>query len=118
MAGNRDQDRQFPQRDSRTMTKSSDGSNLFAASLMIEELVRHGVRLFCLSPGSRSTPLTVAAARHPLAQTVVHYDERGAAFYALGCARGRGQPVAVICTSGTAAANCLPAVVEASTDMV
>ena len=85
---------------------------------MIEELVRNGVSSFCISPGSRSTPLAAAAARHPGARTVVHYDERGASFFALGQARGSGRPAVMICTSGTAVANCLPAVVEASMDMI
>jgi len=88
------------------------------ASLIIEELVRNGVTYFCISPGSRSTPLTVAAARHPETRCFVCYDERGAAFHALGYARGAGKPAALICTSGTAAANYYPAVIEASKDFV
>lgn len=100
------------------MTLDNANANSFAASLMIEELVRNGVSSFCISPGSRSTPLAAAAARHPGAKTMVHYDERGACFFALGQARGSGQPAVMICTSGTAVANCLPAVVEASMDMI
>jgi 2-succinyl-5-enolpyruvyl-6-hydroxy-3-cyclohexene-1-carboxylate synthase len=91
-------------------------ANLLAAQLMIEELRRHGVSYFCLCPGSRSTPLAVALALETRVAGVVHYDERGAAFHALGYTRATGQPAAVITTSGTAAANLFPAVVEASMD--
>lgn len=87
-------------------------------TLVVEELVRAGVTCFCICSGSRSTPLTLAAANNKRAITVVHFDERGAAFYALGYARATGIPAAVICTSGTAAANLIPAVVEASVDNV
>jgi len=70
------------------------------------------VTRFVIAPGSRSTPLAVAAFRNPKASIMVHFDERGAAFFALGCALA-GNPAAVICTSGTAVANCAPAVAEA-----
>ncbi|UCC45003.1 MAG: 2-succinyl-5-enolpyruvyl-6-hydroxy-3-cyclohexene-1-carboxylic-acid synthase [Candidatus Zixiibacteriota bacterium] len=98
------------------MTPDLSNYNTFATSLMIEELVRLGVTFFAISPGFRNAPLTVAAARHPKTQKVVHFDERGAAFLALGHARATGRPAAVICTSGTAVANYFPAVVEASQD--
>lgn len=81
--------------------------------LIVNELVRNNVTLFCISPGSRSAPLTVAAAEHPSTETIICLDERGAAFYALGYTRATGRPAALICTSGTAAANYFPAVVEA-----
>lgn len=71
-----------------------------------------------MAPGSRSTPLVAAIARHPKAQAVVHYDERGSAFLALGYGRATGRPAAWITTSGTAVANGFPAVVEASQDEV
>lgn len=90
--------------------------NTFWAELIIEELVRCGVDYFCISPGSRSTPLVVAAARNDRARTIICYDERGAAFHAVGYARACGKPAAVITTSGTAVANLLPAIVEASND--
>ncbi len=86
--------------------------------LLVEELVRNGVTTFFVAPGSRSTPLTVAAARHSGAQTVLHVDERGNAFAALGYGRATQTPAAWITTSGTAVANGLPAVVEASVDGV
>ena len=86
------------------------------SALIIEELVRHGIRRFCISPGSRSTPLTAAAARHPETVCKIFPDERAAAFFALGYARGTRKPAVLICTSGTAVANYFPAVVEASLD--
>ncbi len=88
--------------------------NALWAGLMVEELTRAGVELFCIAPGSRSSPLTVAAASHPRARTVVHYDERGLAFFALGYTSATKKPAALICSSGTAAANFLPAVIETS----
>ena len=54
------------------------------ATLLIEELVRNGIDTFCVAPGSRSTPLVVAVARHTRVRSIVHYDERGAAFHAWG----------------------------------
>ncbi|MGV3526348.1 MAG: 2-succinyl-5-enolpyruvyl-6-hydroxy-3-cyclohexene-1-carboxylic-acid synthase [Candidatus Sericytochromatia bacterium] len=92
--------------------------NVLWTSLMVEELVRHGVTYFCLSPGSRSAPLTVAVARHPQTTAVMAYDERGAAFHALGYARATGRPAVLICSSGTAGAHYLPAVIEAYEDEV
>jgi 2-succinyl-5-enolpyruvyl-6-hydroxy-3-cyclohexene-1-carboxylate synthase len=87
-------------------------AHAFAAALF-EELARAGVRHVCLCPGSRSTPLAVAIAREPALRCWTHIDERSAAFFALGLAKATREPVALVCTSGTAAANFLPAVVEA-----
>lgn len=84
----------------------------------IDELVRAGVRDVCFAPGSRSTPLIMTAARHPQLSLWLHIDERSAAFFALGMAKTSGRPVALVCTSGTAAANFFPAVVEAYYDRV
>lgn len=67
-----------------------------------------------VSPGSRSTPLTVAAHRTPGLRVFIHLDERSAAFAALGQAKASGSPIGLICTSGTAGANYLPALAEAS----
>jgi 2-succinyl-5-enolpyruvyl-6-hydroxy-3-cyclohexene-1-carboxylate synthase len=86
------------------------------SSVIIEELIRQGAEFFCISPGSRSTPLTVAIARNPKARWKMFPDERSAAFFALGHARATGNPAVLICTSGTAVANYFPAVVEASMD--
>lgn len=93
------------------------GYNHLVASLIIEELIRLGVRTFVLSPGSRSTPLAIALERHR-ERTVVHVDERGAAYFGYGVALSKGLPAALICTSGTALANYLPAVVEAAQSQV
>ena len=92
--------------------------NLLWATLMIEELTRLGCDQFVVCPGSRSTPLTVAAGRHKKARTHIVYDERAGAYWALGHARATTRPACVITTSGTAAANLLAAVVEASNDHV
>jgi len=79
-----------------------------------EEIARAGVSAVCIAPGSRSTPLTVAFDRHPDLRTFSHLDERSAAYFALGRARRTGEPTPIVCTSGTAAANFHPAVIEAS----
>lgn len=81
--------------------------------LIVEEFIRNEIDYFVISPGSRSTPLTVAVARHSQAKKKVCLDERGAAFHALGYARATGKPAVLICTSGTAIANYFPAVIEA-----
>ena len=93
-------------------------ANRLWAHLVVEELLRCGVGLFCVAPGSRSTPLIAALASNEQAESLVHFDERGTAFAALGYARATGRPAAWITTSGTAVANGLPAVVEAATDGV
>ena len=90
--------------------------NAFHTDLIVEELTRCGITFFCVSPGSRSTPLTLAVAANSKATSRIHFDERGAAFYALGYVRAIGKPAVLVCTSGTAVANYLPAVVEASND--
>lgn len=82
----------------------------------IEELCRNGVRTFFVAPGSRSAPLAVGVMRSPHAQMYVSHDERGAGFLAVGYARATRRAAAVITSSGTAVANLLPAVVEASVD--
>ena len=83
------------------------------SSLLLEELFRLGVRDIVLAPGSRSAPLTMAAAAHLGVRRHLHFDERGLGFMALGLAKGSNRPVAVIMTSGTAVANLWPAVAEA-----
>ncbi len=90
--------------------------NTLWGSLLIEECIRNGINYFCISPGSRSTPLTAAVARHSGAKMLLCHDERGAGFHALGYARSAGKPAALICTSGTAAAHYFPAIIEAAMD--
>ena len=88
--------------------------NVLWGRVIADELVAAGVEDVCVSPGSRSTPLTVAFAEHEGITVYSHLDERSAAFYALGRAKRTGQPTPVVCTSGTAGANFHPAVIEAS----
>ena len=76
------------------------------------ELYAYGVREVVISPGSRSTPLALAFEAHPNIKTWIHPDERSAAFFALGLIKGSEKPVAILCTSGTAAANYTPAIAE------
>ncbi|XP_050372499.1 protein PHYLLO, chloroplastic isoform X2 [Argentina anserina] len=92
--------------------------NTVWASLIIEECSRLGLMYFCVAPGSRSSPLAVAASTHPLITCIVCYDERSLAFHAVGYGRGSGKPAVVITSSGTAVSNLFPAVVEASQDFV
>jgi len=83
------------------------------ARLLIASLADAGVTDGVLSPGSRSTPFVLAAARHGALRCFDVVDERSAAYFALGQARVTGRPTLLICTSGTAGANYLPAVIEA-----
>jgi len=91
-------------------------SNMSSAwgALTMEVLARLGVQTVVTSPGSRSTPLTVAAVRNPKLEALTILDERSAGFFALGLAKRTHCPVALVCTSGSALANYMPAVVEAS----
>lgn len=82
-------------------------------SAFVDELVRSNVEDLVVSPGSRSTPIAVLAAEHPRMRVHVIIDERSAGYFALGLAKAKRQAVGLLCTSGTAAANFLPAVAEA-----
>jgi 2-succinyl-5-enolpyruvyl-6-hydroxy-3-cyclohexene-1-carboxylate synthase len=93
-------------------------ANTALASAFVEELARGGLRRAVVSPGSRSTPLATALWRQPGIEVSVILDERSAAFFALGAAQAGGDPVALLCTSGTAAANYHPAVCEADESAV
>ncbi len=88
--------------------------NALWAQLTIEELLRNGVEYFCVAPGSRSAPLAIAVAENPAAKAIVHFDERGLCFFALGVCVATQKPVVVITTSGSAAANLFPGIIEAS----
>jgi len=88
-------------------------ANTRAARAVVRALAESGVRDACITPGSRSTPLTVAFAEQRAIRPWLHLDERSSAFFALGLARASNRPVALVCTSGTAAANFHPAVAEA-----
>ncbi|OOF68753.1 2-succinyl-5-enolpyruvyl-6-hydroxy-3-cyclohexene-1-carboxylic-acid synthase [Rodentibacter caecimuris] len=86
------------------------------SKIILETLVRQGVKHICIAPGSRSTPLTLEANRLQNNTRVVchtHFDERGLGFFALGLAKSTETPVIIIVTSGTAAANLYPAIIEA-----
>jgi len=89
-------------------------NSLFCARALVDELTRAGVRTVCVAPGSRSTSLALAVAERSDLVAHVLTDERSMGFFALGIARASRAPVAVVCTSGTAAANLLPAAIEAS----
>lgn len=83
------------------------------AETLVHALAAAGLRDVCVAPGSRSTPLTLAFDAHPEIAVHLHLDERCAGFYALGLAMATERPVALVCTSGTAAVEFHPAVVEA-----
>jgi 2-succinyl-5-enolpyruvyl-6-hydroxy-3-cyclohexene-1-carboxylate synthase len=82
-------------------------------SAFVDELQRLDIRNVVICPGSRSTPLAMAFVAQPAFRIWMHVDERSASYFALGMAKQLRQPVALLCTSGTAAANFLPAIVEA-----
>jgi len=88
--------------------------NLRWSQALVDGLVGRGLSRVVISPGSRSTPLALACERHPAIQTWIQVDERSAAFFALGLAKGELRPVALIATSGSAPAHWYPAVIEAS----
>jgi 2-succinyl-5-enolpyruvyl-6-hydroxy-3-cyclohexene-1-carboxylate synthase len=93
-------------------------ANTALASAFVEELARGGLRHAVVSPGSRSTPLALALWRQAEVEVTVIVDERSAGFFALGAAQASGEPVALLCTSGTAVANYHPAVCEADESAV
>ncbi len=95
------------------MALNFNNLNSLWASVIVETLARLGLKSAIICPGSRSTPLTVALARHPDIEAIPILDERSAGFWALGLAKASGLPTVLVCTSGTAGANFYPAVIEA-----
>jgi 2-succinyl-5-enolpyruvyl-6-hydroxy-3-cyclohexene-1-carboxylate synthase len=93
------------------LTDTADTYLLLRA--FVDELVRCGVPGACTSPGSRSTPIVLSLVRDGRLRCWSHIDERVAGFFALGLGKATGRPAVVTCTSGTAAAHYLPAVIEA-----
>ncbi len=94
-------------------TRTAKNPTYVYVNAFVDELQRAGLYNVVVCPGSRSTPLAIALASHPELKVWMHIDERSAAFFALGMAKRLAQPVALLCTSGTAAANFFPAIVEA-----
>ncbi len=90
------------------------GADYRTVSAFAARLAALGVTDAVISPGSRSTPLTLCFDAQPGIRTWIQLDERSAGYFALGMGRASGRPAVLVCTSGTAAANYLPAVVEAS----
>ncbi len=88
--------------------------NTLWAGIFVSELEKSGLDSVCIAPGSRSTPLTIAFSEARGIRIHTHSDERSAAYFALGLARASRKPVALVCTSGTAAANFFPAIVESN----
>jgi 2-succinyl-5-enolpyruvyl-6-hydroxy-3-cyclohexene-1-carboxylate synthase len=106
--------------DSRSTSMQLDFRNVNSlwSSVLVETLYRLGLTTAVICPGSRSTPLAIAFARHQFIETIPILDERSAAFFALGVAKRKGLPVVLVCTSGTAGANFFPAVIEAQESRV
>src|SRR6266851_3942697 len=90
-----------------------DIAQTFAATL-VDELAAQGVEYACVSPGSRSAPIAMALQRHPRIKVIIQIDERSGSFFGLGLGKATGKPAVLLCTSGTAAAEFHPAVIEAS----
>jgi 2-succinyl-5-enolpyruvyl-6-hydroxy-3-cyclohexene-1-carboxylate synthase len=94
------------------MTAAAEALDV-AVGAFVDELARVGIRHVCVCPGSRSTPLAIKLAQHSDIKVWMHLDERSAAYFGLGLACALRAPVGLVATSGTAAANFLPAIVEA-----
>ncbi len=91
----------------------NESYNLLWSQALVEELYRHGITFFCISPGSRSSPITITIAKSSYCTSNVFIDERSASYFALGYSKHRNDIPVLVCTSGTAPANYLPAVIEA-----
>ena len=95
------------------MQKRKVNRNFIWAKAFVNQLYAGGVRNVCISPGSRSTPLTLAFANEKRIKCYINIDERSSAFFALGIAKVTNKPVVVVTTSGTATAELYPAIIEA-----
>ena len=87
--------------------------NFIWTEIFVNQLVSLGVKYACISPGSRSTPLTISFSKQKKIKCFIHIDERVSGFFALGLAKATHTPVAVVTTSGTATAELYPAIIEA-----
>ena len=96
------------------MSRDPGNLNFRWAHAVVHYLSRYGLQNACISPGSRNTPLTLAFVNHSEIETSSHIDERSCGFFGLGLAKRSHRPVALTCTSGTAAANFFPAIIEAN----
>lgn len=95
------------------MKKTKVNRNILWAKTLVAEFVNAGVKYACISPGSRSTPLTYAFTTNKKVKCFAIIDERSSGFFALGLAKTTNSPVALVCTSGTAVAEFYPAIIEA-----
>jgi len=103
-----------PQHSAPSTQYSVVNRNIRDASIFVDELIRAGLKHVCIAPGSRHTPLVLAfAEQHEHIKIYSHLDERSMGFFALGLALALDEPVALVCTSGTAGANFYPAIIEA-----
>jgi len=95
------------------MKKIKVNKNIIWATAFVNELSANGIKFACISPGSRNTPLTFAFASNKKIKKYVFIDERSSAFFALGLAKVKNEPVAIVTTSGTATAEIYPSIIEA-----
>src|SRR5277367_4892541 len=100
------------------MLMESGAQNEIWAAKLIDALIGQGIDYFCCARGSRSTSLMLAIARHPKARKIVHFDERGVCFHAVGYAKASLKAAVVVTTSGTAVGNLLPGVMEAYNERI
>src|SRR5512138_2365198 len=87
--------------------------NVLWCNFLTDELIKLGLKNVCISPGSRSTPLTYSIAKRKELKKYIIIDERSSAYFALGIAKRTKEATAILCTSGTAAAEFYPAIIEA-----
>lgn len=93
--------------------KTKVNSNFIWANTFVNQLAAMGVKYACISPGSRSTPLTYSLAENKKIKCFVNIEERSSAFFSLGLAKATGVPSILVTTSGTATAELYPAIIEA-----